>query len=1274
MIDNRLLENQEYQNIIRSDYQSGGIYQAIENIKSMSRTDTLSISSPVLLGRYSDSENYYPVSDIQTILFGENPTGNMTDYFHENSYGSFTLTGDVLDWQTNPETQSFYSTGGNGFQGGGARFARDLAANNDQYVNYGQYDNDGPDGIPNSGDDDGYVDGLIVVHTGGGAETGDSDNIGSHRWNFNGAHSWYPGIMPDGEYVSNDPCTNGGFIKINDYIVLPETSWNGTWGEAIIQIGVFCHEFSHILGLPDLYGGGNGIGYWGLMASGGYGGPDNHTEKPSHLCAWSKIQLGWVDPILVSDDIFNEAISEVEFNPQIYLVTSSGAPAWEYYLIENRQRAGFDEFLPGDGLCIWHIDASVSGNNNGNHLMVDLEEADGLHQLNSGINRGDSGDLFPGLTGNHNFNIDTNPSSSYYILNNTHSSILNISESNSVMTADIQILNDFEHIYGCGDPAGINYNPDVTINDGSCTYEESFYPPDNVTAIGQDGSITLAWQESTNSMVTDIQYDNGLMNYAFYYLQPFEDGGAHGMRFDVSGQYEILSASVRVLSEGDPYWPWPNSTHGPVRIIIMSDLGGVPNEVIWDEEAIAENGWASIYPNLTDLSGSFYIIASHAGNWSQGGDPEGFGVDNVVNYPSHMVTLDGGQWHTGDFLNWGGDYMFSTTIDVCCSSQPLVLTNENPSDYIYTISESVEAPIPEDISPGDRYSEPIVNTNQFHRDYPNYNIYRDGYSYSSAVEDTTFEDVGLDYYEMHCYQITALDELHESELSEQACAVATSESIPGCTDPVALNYNPFANLDDGSCEYADIVVPVDYPTIQSAINASVDGQLIIVQPGIYLENINFQGKAITVASLFYMADDTSYIFNTVINGNQTGSVVTFNNHETNNAILKGFTITNGLSENGGGIYFEASSPSFSDLIVTENTAINDGGGIKGLGNNGSISPSFTNVEISNNEAGNKGGGLYIYNAHATMDNLTITGNQCGSQGGGIYATSNSHFSLTGGIIQNNTANDGAGINFDSSSPTFTDLLVSDNIAVNIGGGIYGHSTNGVITPSFTNVQIIDNESGGSGGGLYIYNAHATMDNLTITGNQCGSQGGGVYLNQSNINVINSIFWSNSPHEVYMNGNYNTFLISHTVLEGAYSGIINFESNQIHWLENNLDEDPIFMFPDTSNYSLQFGSPCIDSGAELVVFEGDTLYQTEPGNYLGVAPDMGAIEFNIAEQYLNGDVNGDFQVDVLDVVILVQIILGDIEPTDYQLWAADPNQDLNIDVLDVVILVNIIILI
>ena len=125
----------------------------------------------------------------------------------------------------------------------------------------------------------------------------------------------------------------------------------------------------------------------------------------------------------------------------------------------------------------------------------------------------------------------------------------------------------------------------------------------------------------------------------------------------------------------------------------------------------------------------------------------------------------------------------------------------------------------------------------------------------------------------------------------------------------------------------------DYTTIQAAINASSNGDIVLVYAGTYTENINFGGKNIVVGSLYLTTGTASYISSTIINGNESGSVVRFENGETSSAKLIGFTITNGSGKSvsgeryGGGIYMYSSSPTISNLIISNNNVSDYGGGI-----------------------------------------------------------------------------------------------------------------------------------------------------------------------------------------------------------------------------------------------------------------------------------------------------------------------------------------------------------
>jgi M6 family metalloprotease-like protein len=393
---------------------------------------------PVLLGKYSNT-GAAPITaaSLQQELFtGPWPTGTMTQFYSEISYGNINVTGTVYNWVTVASPDTFYE-GNAGCYGLSSscgahtgNFLKEVLTLNDAAINFGLYDNDGPDGIPNSGDDDGYADFVAFVQPEKGAECGGNRNIWSHRWVY---EAWWGAA-----YTTNDAAAGGGFIKISDYTIQPALSCGGSQ----IEIGVFCHEFGHAFGLPDLYdtdGSSNGIGQWCLMASGSWGGDGAHPAVPTHMSAWCKEQLGWVIPTVLCSDNPSYSFPAVETNASVLKVYPHGVPDSEYFLVENRQQTGFDTYLRTGGLAVWHIDNDVSGNTNEAHKLVDLEEADGLNHLDAKTNRADAGDLFPGSSGNQNFNDTTNPNARDYAGANTGVALFSISASGSPMSAGVAL-------------------------------------------------------------------------------------------------------------------------------------------------------------------------------------------------------------------------------------------------------------------------------------------------------------------------------------------------------------------------------------------------------------------------------------------------------------------------------------------------------------------------------------------------------------------------------------------------------------------------------------------------------------------------------------------------------------------------------------------------------------------------------------------------------------------------------------------------------------------
>ena len=378
---------------------------------------------PVLLGLFNDSPATPPFTSAQVdaAYFADAP-GTVRAYYDEVSMGQLTLLGELSGWSRAALTQAAVTGGESALvsaqfgAGGIGNFIYQLLELQTG-VNWGNYDNDGPDGIPNSGDDDGYVDALAVIHPTRGDECGGSgDRIWAHKWNLSSA-------LLGTTFTTTTPAAGGGFIIVDDYFVQGVESCSGG---GLNEIGVFTHETGHSFGLPDLYdteplnGSHAGVGSWDLMASGTWGCNDASPSVPCHMGAWTKAMLGWVNVTTLTDgaDLGTLTLPPVETTGTVFRVDANDGSG-EYFLLENRQRFGSDLTLLAEGLLIWQIDPDwVLGRwaanivNADAHRGVWLRQADGLDDLGrSARPRGDSGDPFPYLGGmpNREFHAGSSP-------------------------------------------------------------------------------------------------------------------------------------------------------------------------------------------------------------------------------------------------------------------------------------------------------------------------------------------------------------------------------------------------------------------------------------------------------------------------------------------------------------------------------------------------------------------------------------------------------------------------------------------------------------------------------------------------------------------------------------------------------------------------------------------------------------------------------------------------------------------------------------------------
>jgi immune inhibitor A len=397
---------------------------------------------PVMMVNFSDTTTSFEPSDFQNELFGTG-TQSMKDYYEEVSYGAFSVnpgSSGVTGWYTASKSHAYYGENdGNGNDKHPAELVIETVAAADPAVDFSEYDSDG----------DCYVDAVVIIHQGSGEEAGGpATDIWSHQWDLASADYFGDGT---GVYTTNDVAACG-HIKIKNYVIQPETLWGG-----IQTVGVFAHEYGHVLGLPDLYDidySSSGIGDWGLMSSGAWGSVHRPGDSPVLMCAWSKYMLGWVDPVPVTTRLTDQPIDPASDYADVYqFFPDYQITGKEYYLIENRQRLGFDAGLAGTGLAIWHIDenkASYSNFDNSqecidssdcadSHYRVALVQADGYADLERGFNRGDNGDLYPGVSGNTAFTSTSDPASRLYDGSRSHVTISDITESGTTVRASLAL-------------------------------------------------------------------------------------------------------------------------------------------------------------------------------------------------------------------------------------------------------------------------------------------------------------------------------------------------------------------------------------------------------------------------------------------------------------------------------------------------------------------------------------------------------------------------------------------------------------------------------------------------------------------------------------------------------------------------------------------------------------------------------------------------------------------------------------------------------------------
>ena len=420
--------------------------------------------------------------------------GSVSDYFYDQSYGQLNMQFDVVGPVTLPQPLAYYGAPEEGESSGDSKvldFAADACTAAKDLVDFSKYDWDG----------DGKVDNVYILFAGFSEARGADPNcLWPHQW-----------VVHDRELVIDE-------VRIWNYACSNELISGGD-APVLDGIGTACHEFSHTLGLADIYntqGDKDFVGKWDVMSIGSYIGKKwGDGTHPMAYSAFERWQLGWLEPKALNEVTTITEMKALEEEPEAYVLYNEGNTN-EYYLLENRQLPKWGSPFDAHGLLVTHIDYDKGAWNN-NTVNTDI-----YHQRYSVV--GASGeftesidDLFPGTSGNTSFTDVTNPASTLFNANEDgtyflHKPVENITESS-----------------------------DGTISFVACT---NYAPcPKSIQATtNDDGTVACSWSEVEDAVSYDVElkgeylypspYNNIIIEEEFTNL-PKEEGTE-----DISGELD----------------------------------------------------------------------------------------------------------------------------------------------------------------------------------------------------------------------------------------------------------------------------------------------------------------------------------------------------------------------------------------------------------------------------------------------------------------------------------------------------------------------------------------------------------------------------------------------------------------------------------------------------------------------------------------------------------------------------------------------------------------
>lgn len=555
-------------------------------------------------------------------------TGSVADFFNASSNGQFTPYLDVLGPVKLPKNMSYY--GANDYRGDDKapeEMVIDACTILDPEVDFSIYDTD----------NDGIIDNVYVVYAGyGEAQGAPANTIWPHSWAvYNGAGKtkYLDGKLLDHYATSNE--------------------LSGRSGSNLDGIGTFCHEFSHVMGLPDLYAtsytGAFTPGNYSLMDHGSY---NNNSHTPPTHSGYERYCLGWIEPEPLEDPetVSLGHLSEEGCYNDVRLIKTPKEN--EYFVLENRQQKGWDQYIPGHGMLIWHIDydpsvwASNKCNNTPGRQYIDIEEADNIQ---SEYTR--SGDPFPGTKNVTSFTDGTTPSMMTWDNTPLNAPITGIQENNGVISFLFK--------------GGIDIFDPVVAKDPS---------PENDTLT--PGSFTASWDkvDGANDYLLSVYTRSENDEAKVTYLNGYEQKSVGDVdNYNVTGltpastYYYVVQATngLNISTKSNEITVVtldPTLEYKTVEALIATNISNNGFTANWEALDDADGYNITLY---SQQLGNPYIVkadfkngALPAGWTSYGTSSETSDAANAVELPSRMFSINNSYIQTAKFDDYIRSFSF----------------------------------------------------------------------------------------------------------------------------------------------------------------------------------------------------------------------------------------------------------------------------------------------------------------------------------------------------------------------------------------------------------------------------------------------------------------------------------------------------------------------------------------------------------------------------------------------------------------------------------------